>query len=156
MKTPPTLIFDKSVLHILGSNECLELSDQYFFVTTPILVMEIANNLLKYEEDDEQSTITKSLISKLNAHSRMGAFLTHSHLKLLYTELSTGRRVPMEGKAVRPDMQLISSPELGKGLYLDLSKESATFRRWKHAGLNDFDTALSQYCINSLDFQEDD
>ena len=156
MKMPPTLIFDKSVLHILSSNECLELSDQYFFVTTPILVMEIANNLLKYEEDNKQSTITKSLISKLNAHGPMYAFLTHSHLELLYTELSTGRRVPMEGKAVRPDMQLISSPELGKGLYLDLSNESAVFDRWKHAGLNDFEKEISQYCIDRLDFQADD
>ena len=156
MNMPPTLIFDKSVLHILSYDECLELSERYFFVTTPILLMEIVNDQLKYRGDDKKSDITDSLLSKLKAHRYLGAFLTHSHLELLYTELSTGRKVPMEGKAVRPDIQTISTPDLGKGLYLDSSNESKTFDRWKHSGLNDFEQEISQGCIDSLNFQEGD
>ena len=156
MNMPPTLIFDKSVLQFLSYNECLKLSDRYFFVTTPILLMEIVNDQLKYREDDKQSDITDSLLSKLKAHRSLGAFLTHSHLELLYTELSTGRRVSMEGKAVRSDIQITSIPGAGTGLYLDLSNESRTFDRWKNSGLNDFEQEISQGCIDSLNFQEGD
>ena len=152
---PPTLIFDKSVLQFLSYDKCLELSDYYFFITTPILLMEIVNDRLKYREDDKQLHIT-SLLSKLRAHRHQGVFLTHSHLELLYTELSTGRRVPMEGKAVRSDIQITSTPGVGTGLYLDLSNESKTFDRWKHSGLNDFEQEISQGCIDSLNFQEGD
>ncbi len=155
MNMPPTLIFDKSVLQFLSYDECLELSDHYFFITTPILLMEIVNDRLKYREDDKQLHIT-SLISKLKAHRYLGAFLTHSHLELLYSELSTGNRVPMEGKAVRADIQITSTPGVGTGLYLDLSNESKTFDRWKHSGLNDFEQEISQRCIDSLNFQEGD
>lgn len=153
---PPTLIFDKSVLQLLSFDECLELSDRYFFITTPVLVMEIVNNRLKYRKDSKQSDITDSLLSKLKAHRHQGAFSTLSHLELLYTELSTGRKVPMEGKAVRPDIQITSTPGVGTGLYLDLSNESEVFDRWKHSGLNDFEQELSQRCIESLNVKEDD
>ncbi len=153
---PPTLIFDKSVLQLLSFDECLELSDRYFFITTPVLVMEIVNNRLKYRKDSKQSDITDSLLSKLKAHRHQGAFSTLSHLELLYTELSTGRKVPMEGKAVRPDIQITSTPGVGPGLYLDLSNESEVFDRWKHSGLNDFEQELSQRCIESLNVKEDD
>ena len=153
---PPTLIFDKSVLQFLSYDECLELSDRYFFITTPVLVMEIVNNRLKYRKDSKQSDITDSLLSKLKAHRHQGAFSTLSHLELLYTELSTDRRVPMEGKAIRPDIQIVSTPGVGKGLYLDLSNESEIFDRWKHSGLNDFEQELSQRCIESLNIQEGD
>ena len=155
MNMPPTLIFDKSVLQFLSYDECLKLSERYFFVTTPILLMEIVNDQLKYREDDKQLHVT-SLLSKLKAHRHQGAFLTHSHLELLYTELSTDRRVPMEGKAVRSDIQITSTPGVGTGLYLDLSNESKTFDRWKHSGLNDFEQEISQRCIDSLNFQEGD
>lgn len=153
---PHTLIFDKSVLQFLSYSECLELSHRYFFVTTPILLMEVANDKLKYRADDKQSEITDALISKLNAHKHMGAFLTHSHLELLFTELSTGRQVPMEGKAVRPDIQITADSGYGRGMHLDLSNESATFRRWKRSGLNDYEQAIAQRCIDSLDFKEGD
>ena len=156
MNMPPTLIFDKSVLQFLSYNECLVLSDRYFFVTTPVLLMEIVNDRFKYKADNKQSDITASLFSKLKAHRHGGAFSTHSHLELLYTELSTGRKVPMEGKAVRPDIQIISTPGSGKGLYLNLSNESKIFDRWKHSGLNDFEQEISQRCIDSLNFQEGD
>ena len=118
--------------------------------------MEIANDQLKYREDDKQSNITDSLLSKLKAHRYQGAFLTHSHLEVLYTELSTGNRVSMEGKAVRADIQITSTPGVGTGLYLNLSNESKTFDRWKHSGLNDFEQEISQRCIDSLNFQEGD
>ena len=153
---PPTLIFDKSVLQLLSYSECLELSHQYFFVTTPILLMEVVNDKLKYRGNDKQSEITDALISKLNAHRHMGAFLTHSHIELLYTELSTGCKVPMVGKAVRPDLQIIANSEFGKGIHLDLSNESSTFHRWRHYGLNDFEQEISQRCIDSLDSQASD
>ena len=156
MNMPPTLIFDKSVLQLLSYDECLELSDRYFFITTPILLMEIVNDRLKYREDDKQSNITDSLLSKLKAHRHQGAFSTDSHLDLLYTELSTDCKVPMEGKAVRPDIQITSTPGMGRGLYLDLSNESNTFDRWKKAGLSDFEQEISQRCIDSLNFQEGD
>lgn len=156
MNMPPTLIFDKSVLQLLSYSECLELSHRYFFVTTPILLMEVVNDKLKYRSDDKKLEITDALISKLNAHRHMGAFLTHSHLELLYTELSTGRKVPMEGKAVRPDIQITVNSEFGRGMHLDLSNESETFHRWKHSGLNDFEQEISQRCIDSLDFQQGD
>ena len=156
MNMPPTLIFDKSVLQALNYNECLELSDRYFFITTPILLMEIVNDRLKYREGNKQSDITDSLLSKLKAHRHLGAFSTDSHLKLLYTELSTGRRVPMEGKAVRPDIQITSTSGVGTGLYLDLSNESRTFDRWKNSGLSDFEQEISQRCIDSLEFQDGD
>lgn len=156
MNMPPTLIFDKSVLQLLSYDECLELSDRYFFITTPILLMEIVNDQLKYRGDDKQSNITDSLISKLKAHRHQGAFSTDSHLELLYTELSTGRKVPMEGKAVRPDIQRTFTSDLGKGLYLDLSNESNTFDRWRNSGLSDFEQEISQSCIDSLNFQEGD
>ena len=155
MNIPPTLIFDKSVLQFLSYDECLKLSDRYFFITTPILLMEIVNDRLKYREDDKQLHVT-SLLSKLKAHKYQGAFLTHSHLELLYSELSTVNRVPMEGKAVRSDIQITSTAGVGTGLYLDLSNESKTFDRWKHSGLNDFEQEISQGCIDSLNFQEGD
>lgn len=156
MNMPPTLIFDKSVLQLLSYSECLELSHRYFFVTTPILLMEVVNNKLKYRENDKQSKITNALISKLNAHRHLGSFLTHSHLELLYTELSTGHKVPMEGKVVRPDIQITANSEFGRGMHLDLSNESSIFHRWRHSGLNDFEQEISQRCIDSLDFQEGD
>ncbi len=156
MSMPPTLIFDKSVLQLLSYNECLELSERYFFITTPVLLMEIVNDRLKYRGDDKKSDITDSLLSKLKAHKYLGAFLTHSHLELLYSELSTGCKVPMEGKAVRTDIQITSTPGIGKGLYINLSNESKTFDRWKHSGLNDFEQDISQRCIDSLNIQEGD
>lgn len=156
MSMPPTLIFDKSVLQFLSYDECLELSERYYFVTTPVLIMEIVNDRLKYRKDDKKSVITDSLLSKLKAHRYLMAFLTHSHIELLYTELSTGNRVPMEGKAVRPDIQITSTPGVGKGLYLDLSNESEIYDRWKHSGLNDYEQELSQRCIESLNVKEDD
>ena len=156
MNMPPTLIFDKSVLQLLSYDECLELSDRYFFITTPILLMEIVNDRLKYRENDKQSNITDSLLSKLKAHRHQGAFSTDSHLDLLYTELSTDCKVPMEGKAVRPDIQITSTPGMGRGFYLDLSNESNTFDRWKNSGLSDFEQEISQRCINSLNFQKGD
>ena len=118
--------------------------------------MEIVNDRLKYRGDDKKSDITDSLLSKLKAHRCLGAFSTHSHLELLYTELSTGRKVPMEGKAVRSDVQITSTPGIGKGLYLNLSNESKTFDRWKNFGLSDFEQEISQRCIDSLNFQEGD
>ena len=153
MNMPPTLIFDKSVLQFLSYDECLGISRDYFFVTTPILLMEIVNDKLKYRSDDKH---TDALISKLTAHRSLGAFSTTSHLEILYTELSTGNKVPMEGKAVRPDMQITSVPGFGSGLHLDLSHESETFRRWIHSGLNDFEQDIAQRCVDSLVFQEGD
>lgn len=156
MNMPPTLTFDKSVLQLLSYSECLELSHRYFFVTTPILLMEIVNNQLKYRGDDRQSKITDSLISKLTAHKSLGAFLTLPHLDLLYTELSTDNKVPMDGKAVSSNIQVTYVPGLGKGLYLDKSNESATFHRWKHSGLSEFEQEIAQRCIDSLNFKEGD
>lgn len=124
----PLLIFDKSFLHMLNSEELFELSLHFFFVGTPTLIREIISDLKKKPASRHlPEDVVKSLAAKMGtAHGIQPA----NFRKLAIGNLC-GADVPMFGQVpVDPSAPNVRVSRDGRGLLYDSVPEQRMWARW--------------------------
>jgi hypothetical protein len=133
------LIFDKSFLQMLSSDEVSELSLYFKFVGTPLLIREIISDLKKHPKDRRlPEQVVSALASKMwKAHGLQPA----GFRKLCIASLCCVFDVPMFGQVpVDPDAPSVFVTDSGKGVIYDSAFEQEMWQRWEYGDFTADDT----------------
>lgn len=138
----PLLIFDKSFLQMLNSDEVFELSLHFFFVGTPTLIREIIADLkLKPESRRIPENVVKALALKMGtAHGVQPTEFRKLALGNLF-----GSEVPLMGQVpVDPHASNVHVSKSGSGLLYDSVPEQRMWERWSSGEFSGHDDELAE------------
>ena len=142
------LIFDKSFIQTLNTDELFELDVFFDLVNTPILRKEILADLEKKStEERNELSVVKSLCAKM---SRSGLEPMEYRNAALH-ELNTGRAIPLHGAMLIDASAAHVRIGVGGGIHYDGRELQWDWRRWAEGSFTDEERSLAASYRRSIE-----
>lgn len=140
MPPGPMLMFDKSFLESLNTDEAVWL-DQFFLSSiTPLFFVETLADL---EKQVYRGRTPEQVVGSIARKTPdMQAHLNPHHMSLLWAELN-GERITMDGRIMRAGGQ-VAELDGQQGIFYQMSPEEEAFNRWQDGEFLDLERQIAK------------